>query len=39
MYRLENDVWCLDPYGYYLQWFEGKVVDNQRTLRFFSGNM
>ena len=35
MHTLENLLRHLDPYGPYLQWFEGHVEDGQRTLPFF----
>ena len=37
MYTLENLLRSLDPYGPYLQWFEGQVVseDGKSTLPFF----
>jgi hypothetical protein len=35
MHTLENHLRHLDPYGPYLQWFEGHVEDGQRTLPFF----
>ena len=39
MHRLENHPRLLDPYSQYLQWFKGQVVDSQRTLPFFYGNV
>jgi len=36
---LENYLQRLDSYGQYLQGFEGKVDDNQRTLCFFYHNI
>ena len=39
MHRLENNLRHLDPYGQYLQWFEEKVENNQRTLSFFYRNI
>ena len=39
IHTLKNHLWRLDLYGQYLQWFEGKVKDNQRTLPFFYRNI
>jgi len=35
MHRLANHLRSLDPYGQYLQWFEGQVLYDKRTLLFF----
>ena len=38
MYTLEKHLRELDPYGQYLQWFEGQVEDSPRILPFFYRN-
>lgn len=39
MYTLEKHLRELDPYGQYLQWFEGRVEDSARILPFFYRNV
>ena len=39
MHTLQNHLRRVDPYGQYLQWFEGKVEFDQRTLPFFYRNI
>jgi len=39
MHRLKIHPRLLDPYGQYLQWFEGQVEDGQRTLPLFYRNV
>lgn len=39
MHTLENHLRSLDPYGAYLQWFDGRVDDGERTLPFFHRNI
>jgi len=39
MHTLENHLRSLDPHSSYLQWFEGQVEDNKRTLPFFYRNI
>ena len=37
--RLEKQLWELDPYSRYLQWFKGQAEDGKRTLSFFYRNI
>ena len=39
MHSLENHLRILDPYSAYLQWFEGQVEDNSRTVPFCYRNI
>ena len=39
MHTLQNHLRRVDPCGQYLQWFEGKVEFDQRTLPFFYRNI
>jgi len=39
MHTLENYLHAFDPHSAYLQWYEGQVDDDKRTLLFFCCNV